>query len=124
VVDEDTLRKIFRRLADLAEQGNLDAVKLLFDYALGKPGVAPDPDLLDLQDWQLHDAQPTVPEILRGLLDNVSFPSALEAAQLHREDTFNQRLKMDGRTVPTQEVMALRDKRSGRKRSAATPPGG
>src|SRR5262249_54043704 len=36
-----------------AEKGDVPAAKLLFTYGLGKPAEAPNPDRLDLDDFQL-----------------------------------------------------------------------
>src|SRR5262249_22869258 len=51
----------FNRIADAltakAEKGDLTATKLLFTYLLGKPAAQPDPDRLDLDDFQLLRAR-------------------------------------------------------------------
>ena len=123
-VGEEKLRAIACKLASMAAEGDVQAAALLFSYILGKPQAAPNPDTLDLEEWRLFDAQPTVAEILRMLLDNVSFNSALEAAQMHMMESFSERVKLDKRSFPTHEVMALLDKRSSQKRKPSAPLGG
>ena len=64
-VGEEKLRAIACKLASMAAEGDVQAAALLFSYILGKPQAAPNPDTLDLEEWRLFDAQPTVAEILR-----------------------------------------------------------
>src|SRR5207244_13650795 len=51
-VTEDDLKHIVFKLMMLAEGGNLEAVKLLFQYVIGKPAAAVDPDRLDVEEWR------------------------------------------------------------------------
>jgi hypothetical protein len=124
VVDETRLRKIINTLADRAEQGHLDYAKLLLDYLLGRPGAAPDPDLLDLAEWHIRDAQPTKFEYLRAMLDSV--PAGAANALLNRhpqtDDEILNGIASAGQDVAV--VMAARDKRAGRKRKPSAPLGG
>jgi hypothetical protein len=48
---DDDLEQVARKLIDLARDGDLAAIKLLFQYTLGNPDLMPDPD-------QLEDPQP------------------------------------------------------------------
>jgi hypothetical protein len=121
-VGPDRLRKITARMADMAEAGDLEACKLLFDYLLGKPGPAPDPDRLDLEEWKLLDAQPTTAELARALIDNVDAGAAAEVLRgLLPADAAGTRQRM--REGDVEEVMCLRDRRTGRRRkpSCAVP---
>jgi hypothetical protein len=45
---------IANKLIALAKDGNVQAIKLLFSYTLGKPAEAVEPDQLDVQEWDLH----------------------------------------------------------------------
>jgi hypothetical protein len=126
-VGAEQLQAIARKLASLAASGDIQAAALLLAYVVGKPAATVNPDMVDLEEWRLFDAQLTVAEILRNLLDNVAVQSALEAVQMHLKETFRERVKptSDGTAaIPTQDVMALRDKRSGRKRGPSRPLGG
>lgn len=122
-VDEQRLRKVAAKLADLAEGGDLEAIKLLFAYLLGKPGPAPDPDRLDLDEWRLLDASPTVAEATRAVLDTVAPAAANERLVEQFEKSFGERLGETKCDARTREILAVQDKRCGRKRkpSAAIP---
>src|SRR5262249_37709182 len=52
VVGPKTLKRIARKLAKQAEQGDLDAAKLLLAYTIGKPTEAADPDDLPRRQWE------------------------------------------------------------------------
>src|SRR5262245_46455806 len=51
-VSEDDLKHIVFVLKMKAERGDIAAIKLLFQYVLGKPTEAVDPDRLDVDEWQ------------------------------------------------------------------------
>src|SRR5262249_3328799 len=52
VVGPKTLKRIARKLVNLAEQGDLGAAKLLLAYTIGKPTEAADPDELPRRQWE------------------------------------------------------------------------
>jgi len=52
-VTETDMAELARILLHKAREGDVAAMKLLFAYVLGKPAEAPDPDRLDLDDFQL-----------------------------------------------------------------------
>jgi hypothetical protein len=78
-VDPDRLKRIVLKLIDMAEAGDIAAMKLLFSYSLGQPDKAVSPDELDLAEWRLADSMPTKSAVLRAILDSVD---PKEAAQL------------------------------------------
>jgi hypothetical protein len=51
-VTEDDMKHIAFVLKERAMGGDLAAIKLLFEYILGKPTEGVDPDRLDLDEWQ------------------------------------------------------------------------
>jgi hypothetical protein len=51
-VTEDDMKHIAFVLKEKAMGGDLAAIKLLFQYVLGKPQPTPDPDRLDVDEWQ------------------------------------------------------------------------
>jgi hypothetical protein len=53
-VTEDDMAAIAAKLIELARDGNLQAIKLLFSYTLGKPAEAVQPDQLDVEEWNLQ----------------------------------------------------------------------
>jgi hypothetical protein len=58
VTDED-IRFIAAQLVVTARLGDMAAIKLLFQYVLGKPAAAVDPDMLDLQELDLYRRAPS-----------------------------------------------------------------
>jgi hypothetical protein len=119
-VGEDRLRGIATRLATLAENGDMEACKLLFAYLLGKPGAAPDPDRLDLEEWKLADAQPTVHELARALVDNVDARGACDHLRRRQPQDAQQLSERIVADANPSELLAARDKRSRRKRKASS----
>ncbi len=67
VKDED-LKQIANVLLAKAREGDLAAAKLLFTYVLGKPAEQPDPDRLDLDEWDLLREQVEKPQDATELL--------------------------------------------------------
>jgi hypothetical protein len=121
VVDPERMRRIVTALADLAEKGDLDVARFLFEYLLGKPGAAPDPDRLDLEEYKLFEAHPTIFEATRTLVDNVDAKQAVE--MLASRVKTDKELLEHAATCDGKRVIEARDKRSGRKRQPSLPLG-
>jgi len=51
-VTPTTVKRIAKQLASMAEEGDLDAAKLLLSYTIGKPTEAADPDDLPRAEWE------------------------------------------------------------------------
>jgi hypothetical protein len=79
-VDESRLRRIVQRLADQAEAGDVAATKLLLAYLLGRPTSAPDPDRLDLDEYELLASAPTVEAFLVAMNNRMPHNLAAELA--------------------------------------------
>src|SRR5262245_36595281 len=71
-VTEDDIRAVAARLLEQAKEGDVPSARLLLSYTLGKPAAAPDPDSLDVQEWELlrQSVAPTG-EMLSPLLRQV-----------------------------------------------------
>ena len=52
-ITEEDIKDIATAMLIKARAGDVAAAKLVFSYVLGRPAEAPDPDRLDLDDWQL-----------------------------------------------------------------------
>jgi hypothetical protein len=85
VVDADKLRALAERMYVAAVGGDWAAAQLLLSYCLGRPYKAPDPDRLDLDEWQLLTAAPTRLELLRSILSDVDTRTAIETILAERE---------------------------------------
>src|SRR5262245_50376223 len=58
-ISAEQFERVAQKLASLAEEGDLQAIKLLFSYMMGKPMPAADPDRVDVHELQLmRDAAP------------------------------------------------------------------
>ena len=51
-ITPEDIQSVARRLIDLAKEGNVQAAKLLLSYAIGKPEPAPNPDRMDIDEWE------------------------------------------------------------------------
>ena len=94
-LDEERMRKLGKRLYDAAMAGNWLAMKLLLQYAIGKAPEAVDADRLDLEEWRILDAAPTIPQVMRALLDNcdpVKAADILQVTLTQSEEKFHARL--------------------------------
>jgi hypothetical protein len=56
VTGED-LQRIMGKLLELAEAGNIQAIKLVLAYTIGKPQPAPNPDRMDADEWNVYTEQ-------------------------------------------------------------------
>ena len=61
-ISEEDIKEIVAVLKQKAKEGSTAAIKLIFQYAIGKPSAENDPDRVDLDGWQLlqEAAQPGV----------------------------------------------------------------
>jgi hypothetical protein len=78
VVSDEDICAIGRVLLEKAKSGDLAAIKLLFTYLLGKPAAAPDPDAVDLHEWQLRRQSPPVQEVADVIHDAMSAQKACD----------------------------------------------
>jgi hypothetical protein len=62
-VTEEDMRSIAQQLVVIARLGDMAAIKLLFQYVLGKPATAVDPDTLDLQELDLYRRGPSPKDV-------------------------------------------------------------
>ena len=71
-VTEEKLRAMVNKFMEMAAEGNIAAGRLILPYILGKPAPAPDPDKLDMQEWQGYREAVTMMQELPNL---ATFPS-------------------------------------------------
>ena len=110
-------------LKERAMGGNLEAIKLLFQYVLGKPTETVDPDRLDVDEWEMMKEKSRPPQemqqVMGGLpadticdLAKVTWPCAVEKA-------FRQPLLEGIRKMDEQEAAA---KQRGEEVTAGVKP--
>jgi hypothetical protein len=62
-VTEEDMRAIAQQLVVMARLGDMAAIKLLFQYVVGKPAAAVDPDTLDHEELELYRRGPTAAQV-------------------------------------------------------------
>jgi hypothetical protein len=67
----ERMKALGEKLHEAALGGDWTAAKLLLAYALGKPPQAVDADRLDLDEWRLLDAGPTLAQVLRAFIEGI-----------------------------------------------------
>ncbi len=73
-------RELWKRaIGGQFQPGDLQAAALFLAYAVGKPTTAVDPDRLDLEEWKLLDASPTLIQMVRVFAEIVSAEDAVAA---------------------------------------------
>jgi hypothetical protein len=78
VVDEETMKKLARRLLKQADEGDMVAAKLVLAYAIGKPLQGMSPDLVDLHEWAVVSTAPHRSAILAAAIEAVPPEVAVE----------------------------------------------
>jgi hypothetical protein len=53
-ITPEDIQAVARALIQRAAEGNVQAAKLLFSYAIGKPQPAPEPDQMDADEWDRY----------------------------------------------------------------------
>jgi hypothetical protein len=53
-VSKEDIQCLVRQLLERGKHGDINAIKVLFAYAVGRPTDAADPNALDLEEWQLY----------------------------------------------------------------------
>jgi hypothetical protein len=78
----EQLDAIADKLIELAKDGHVQAIKLLFSYTLGKPAEAVQPDQLDIEEWNTFRETAAMAGELPGIMatPDPSFPLALVRA--------------------------------------------
>ena len=70
-VTEEDMQAVARKLIDMATAGNVQAMKLLLQYTVGKPTPAPNPDHVELDEWnylkQTAAMSDDVPKVVKSL---------------------------------------------------------
>ncbi|HMF10648.1 MAG TPA: hypothetical protein VKE94_00025 [Gemmataceae bacterium] len=74
-VTAEDMKEIALVLKEKAKMGNLAAIKLLYQYALGKPLAPTDPDRLDVDEWQKLQEQARPPQEMDQVMH--AFPAGV-----------------------------------------------
>ena len=110
--------KDFEEVADQlmkkAKTGDVAAIKLLFQYTLGKPAPSPDPDHLDVDEWHKLQQSACPPADVQTIFNGFPADMALKVAK------FNWPLQMEMKfTRPLLRGIKELDERDARKAAKA-----
>jgi hypothetical protein len=81
-VTEDDMKHIAFVLKMKAESGDIQAMKLLFQYVIGKPQPATDPDRLDIDEWQTLQEHARSPGEVTEILETIPAKTASELTRI------------------------------------------
>jgi hypothetical protein len=97
-VNDDTIAAVVRKLAELAQAGDVAAIKLFLAYTVGKPTPAVNPDTLDVEEYRQYLQEPADLEPLGWMATRPSLDFLVETVrivrpgldQAHTEDLLRQ----------------------------------
>jgi hypothetical protein len=113
-----TTQKDFEEVADelikKAKTGDVAAIKLLFQYTLGKPAPCPDPDDLDVDEWHRLQKYSRVPAEMSTIFSGLPADLACDVAKVNWP--FQTEMHFTG---PFRRGLEKLDKRDARKAAKA-----
>ncbi len=95
------LYEIVRLLVGQAMCGNIESTKVLFQYVIGKAPDAPDPDGVNLAEWQQYVDNPATAEAVTKLLDTLPHEQAVQALRGMWPAIISLRTEMMKNAAPT-----------------------
>jgi hypothetical protein len=115
-VNDDALRAIIQVLLQKAQAGDLASIKLVLQYALGKPTPAPDPDAVDLHEWELEKQTPRQMEVIEKLADSIPTATACAVVREVMPIVASCHLQNAAKIVSGEEPLPAEQDRRERKR--------
>jgi len=122
VTDED-FEKIAFQLVMMAKAGNMDAIKLLFNYIMGKPTQTVDPDRLDHMELEMHREGKTTAEDIEKTLDNMPVQHAVEFARVSKEAFYDRETEVRAEKRRRKAESRLRRRQREMVPACYEPPG-
>ena len=114
-VSADDLKHIVFAIKMKAERGDISAARLLFQYVLGKPLPATDPDRLDVDEWQKLQEQARPPremsEVMNGVPAQVASDVTRIAWPCKVEKNFAEPLRAGIKVLDELDAQQAKDKR-------------
>src|SRR5262249_32940436 len=81
----EDIKAITKKLIEMARKGNLAAAKLHWAYTCGRPEQTPDPDRLDLEEWNLFKEARPIPRQFNKVVRHANTDQQLQMARIMRE---------------------------------------
>ena len=110
-VSLDDLKAITRKMIERAKDGSEAAAKLVFQYAVGKPTSAGDPDRVDHDEWKLRMERPDLNELSAGAQGRAPMHLAVNVGRafdmksmLETQEQTQQAIDKDMRKVPDEAL--------------------
>src|SRR5262245_34944986 len=112
----EDIKAITKKLIEMAREGNLAAAKLLLAYTCGRPEQTPDPDRLDLEEWNLFKEARPIPRQFHKLTRHANTDQQLQMARILREMSTD-RMALEYQVLHVKELTNCSTKEA-RKRAA------
>src|SRR5262249_14602264 len=112
----DDIKAITKKLIEMARKGNLAAPKLHWAYTCGKAADPPDPDRLDLEEWNLFKEARPIPRQFNKLARHANTDQQLQMARILREMNTD-RMAQEYQVFHIKELTSC-SKKEARKRAA------
>jgi hypothetical protein len=109
---EEAMVEIGRKLIELAREGDVQAIRLLFSYTLGKPAEAVSPDRLDLDEWECLGQAAQIQRELPGMMTIPDPELPLEMVRAVRPAVARDMARMMHEVSKEQENPAVREAES------------
>src|SRR5262245_7105892 len=110
------IKAITKKLIDMAKEGNLAAAKLHWAYTCGRPEQSPDPDRLDLEEWNLFKEARPIARQFNKLARHANTDQQLQMARILREMSTD-RMALEYQVLHVKELTNCSTKEA-RKRAA------
>jgi hypothetical protein len=92
-IDREAMQRIIRKLIEMAEQGDLEAIKVLFNYSIGRPSQTFEPlsflsaqDIRSMTDEELEAMRSAIMRRRNRGGSQTAGPGAARCALDHRDD--------------------------------------
>src|SRR5262249_38576550 len=112
----DDIKALTKQLIEMAREGSLAAAKLLLAYTCGRPEQTPDPDRLDLEEWNLFKEARPIPRQFHKLTRHANTDQQLQMARILREMSTD-RMALEYQVLHVKELAHCSPKEA-RKRAA------
>jgi hypothetical protein len=70
-ISDEEMHRLFRKLFEMAETGDMGAAKLILSYKIGKPLPVPNPDSIDRDEWEHFQQDIVDPNAMKLVLGSL-----------------------------------------------------
>lgn len=111
----EDIQQIAAKLMEQAKAGDVQSAKLVFNYIIGKPAPTPQPDHLDVEEWQGFQREASMMGGLQNVMQNPAPELPLTIVRSARPEITKSMSQMVGNslTMPLAEERAFWDRYDG-----------